>query len=75
MKTTKIEDSLAKIAYELERKNDMLEISTLLDAADKFYAAFKGTTDAGLYSKCKAAYKTLMNLVADKLRLEDANEQ
>ena len=70
METTKIEESLAKIAHELKRKNDMLEISTLLDAAEKILSAAKSTNSTEFYTKCYLSSKTLVNVAMEKLGLK-----
>ena len=73
MTTPKIEESLEKIAHELKRKNDMLEISTLLDAAEKIRAAARSTADNEFYDKCYASARALVNVAMEKLGLNDSN--
>lgn len=70
METTKIEELLAKIAHELKRKNDMLEISTLLDAAEKIQSAARSTNRAEFYTKCHLSSKALVNIAMEKLGLK-----
>ena len=69
METTKIEELLAKIAHELKRKNDMLEISTLLDAAEKIWSAAKSTNSTEFYTKCHLSSKALVSVAMEKLGL------
>ena len=70
METTKIEELLAKIAHELKRKNDMLEISTLLNAAEKIQSAAKDTKSTEFYTKCHLSSKALINIAMEKLGLK-----
>ena len=72
MDTTKIEELLAKIAHEFKRKNDMLEISTLLDAAEKIRSIAKSTNSTEFYTKCCISSKALVNIAMEKLGLKGA---
>ena len=70
METTKIEELLAKIANELKRRNDMLEISTLLDAAEKIQSAARSINKPEFYTKCCLSSKALVNIAMEKLSLK-----
>ena len=69
MTAPKIEDSLANIAHELKRHNDMFEIRILLDAAEKIKSAAKSTTSNSFYDNCYQSAEALVNVAMEKLGL------